>query len=698
MIYVVLALSTFAAYEQVLRSDFVNFDDDRYITANPQVQAGVTRGSVSWAFSTDYNSNWHPLTWLSHMLDCQLYGLNSTGHHMTALLLHIVNTLLLFWVLKRMTAAVWLSAFVAAAFALHPVHVESVAWVSERKDVLSGFFWVLTMAAYVRYTKRPGIGRYLLVFVALSLGLMAKSMLVTLPFVLLLLDYWPLGRGRVPIYKLVMEKIPLFILVTVLSIVTYMAQQSGGSVKMMEALPVDLRIANALVSYLGYIGKMIYPVNLAMFYPYKGYSLFAWQPIVSLVVLVGILSAVIYTVRRWSFLAVGWLWYLGTMVPVIGLVQVGDQAMADRYTYLPSIGIFIMAAWGAAELTGKWRHQKIILKILAPLLLVAMLICTRLQVSYWQDSSTLFEHTLAVTENNYVIHYNLGKTLQGQGDIDGAIGHYRKALRIDPDFGQAHNNLGTALQAKGNLNEAIGHYREALYINPDSAQAHNNLALVLVSTGKIDEAIGNYRKALRINPDFAETHNNLGLALVSGGKINEAIGHYRQALRVNPNYTRAHYNLALALVSTGWIDEAIGHYREVLRVYPDFAEAHNNLGTALQAQGNRNGAIGHFREVLRIDPDSAQAYNNLAWVLATADDTKISDPAEAVELALRACELTDYNNASLLDTLATAYAAAGRFEKAIEISEKAIEIAVTAGENKLAEDIGSHLELYKQHK
>ena len=497
LVYAVLALASLIAYEPVHRNKFINYDDNDYVAENPYVRSGITRESVIWAFTTRHASNWHPLTWLSHMLDCQFFGTNPLWHHLMNLLFHVANTLLLFWVLKRMTGALWPSAFVAAVFALHPLHVESVAWAAERKDVLSGFFWMLTIAAYVRYAERPGIARYLLVFSALCLGLMAKPMLVTLPFVLLLLDYWPLGRfqGRhaATIYRLIGEKAPLFALAAVSSVVTYIAQRGAGAVLLGQKLPLKLRAANAAVSYVSYIGKMIYPSRLAALYPHQASRLPLTQPIVCLVILIIVSAGIIYAARRARFLAVGWLWYLGTLVPVIGLIQVGVQAMADRYTYLPSIGIFIIVAWGAAGLLAGWRYRKIVLAISASIVLAALLLCTRMQVRHWQNSFTLFGHTLEVTERNYIMQNNYGNLLYQNGHPAEAAAHFEEALRINPKHTGALNNLGVISYSQGRIGWAIAHWTKAEKLKPNSADVLNNLAWV-----KATQENPNYR-----NPDEA---------------------------------------------------------------------------------------------------------------------------------------------------------------------------------------------------
>ncbi len=575
-IYLALTLATFIAFEQVGRNEFVDFDDDRYVTDNPHVKAGLTGKSITWAFTARHAGNWHPLTWLSHMLDCQLFGIEPGWHHLTNLLLHIANTLLLFAVLKRMTNALWRSAFVAAAFALHPLHVESVAWVAERKDMLSTVFWMLTIWAYIRYAKHPNPARYLLTVMFFALGLMAKPMLVTLPFVLLLLDYWPLSRLQLGksaknvsrrkqksvdtrsqwrlSRSLVWEKVPFFVLSAISSTITFIVQQLGGTIAAIDAISLDVRIANASVSYLKYIGKTFWPSRLAILYPHPVDMALVWPAVAALLILV-ISIWVIRLAPKHRYIPVGWLWYLGTLVPVIGLVQVGAQAMADRYTYLPSIGIFIMVAWGAAELLAKWRYRKMALGISAALLLVALLICTRAQVRYWQNSLALYEHTLAVTENNSIIHHNYGNVLCEKGRLNEAIVHFDKALRVTPDA-DTHCSFGYALALQGKLDEAIVHFTKALRIKPDFADAHYNLGYALFLQGKLKEAAREYQQTLQILPDDLDAHNDLGVILTRQGKLDEAIMHFKEALRIKPDFADAQKNLAIALAQKSKLDKA----------------------------------------------------------------------------------------------------------------------------------------------
>jgi Flp pilus assembly protein TadD len=599
-----LVLVVLVVYWQVANHDFIHLDDIQYVIENPHVQAGFTRHSVVWAFTATHAANWHPLTWLSHMLDCQLYDLNPMGHHLTNLLFHLANTLLLFIVLKQMTGAIWRSGLVAALFALHPLHVESVAWVAERKDVLSTFFWLFTMWTYGRYVAAPGSRRYLLTLFVFALGLMAKPMLVTLPFVLLLLDYWPLGRFRVspaggndqgqvqvplssvktraPSSRLIWEKIPFFIVSLASCVVTFLVQQKGGAVETVEAFPLTIRIGNALVSYVSYMGKMIWPRSLAVFYPHPGTSLPWWQAIAAGLLLIFITIGVIRAGRQHAYLAVGWLWYLGTLVPVIGLVQVGAQALADRYTYVPLIGLFIMISWFIPDLLTGWRHRGIALSGAAVTVVSALMVCTWMQLQHWKNDITLFEHALKVTANNYLAHDSLGNALAEQGKLDQAITHYSAALRIKPNSLNTHNTLGVAFLEGGDIDQAITHYYAALRLKSDSAETHNNLGVAFFSLGQLDKAIGHYLTAIKLDPTFSKAHNNLGNALVQKGKLDEAISQYHRALEIKTNYPEAHNNLGVALARQGKMDEAVAQFEKALWLKPDYAQARKNLELALQ--------------------------------------------------------------------------------------------------------------------
>jgi tetratricopeptide (TPR) repeat protein len=577
-----LVLGTLAAFWPVHGYKYVDYDDNHYVTENANVKAGLTREGLIWAFTTGHSGNWHPLTWLSHMLDCELFGFNPGRGHVSSLIIHIISAIVLFGVLRKMTGALWASGFVAAVFAFHPLHVESVAWIAERKDVLSGLFWMLTLAAYLGYVRGSGAVWYAATLVIFGLGLMAKPMLVTLPFVLLLLDFWPLERfGRRSFGRLVAEKVPFFILSAVSSVVTFIVQQRGGAVVQIEAVPFWIRLGNTFISYAVYIGKMIWPSGLAVFYPYAFSKSSVWPVVLAALAFFAIsIWAVLLAARR-RYLFTGWFWYVGTLVPVIGLVQVGTQARADRYMYLPSIGIAVVAAWGAAELSAKWRYRKIILSVLAFFSVGGMLFCTRLQVRHWQDSFSLFKRAVEVTENNYIGHTGFGKALCARDRVDEGIKQYRRALKINPGYTVAHYNLGNALSEQGEVEEAVRHYRAVLRAEPDLARAHNNLGNALSAQDKFEEAIGHYREALRIEPDFAKAYNNLGGALMIRGNFAEATRCFRESLKLQPENDNAWYNLGYALELQGKTDEAIKHYQRAIEINPGQTKAKNNLDAIL---------------------------------------------------------------------------------------------------------------------
>jgi len=575
---------------QVGNHEFVNYDDEVYVTKNPHVASGITAKNIVWAFTSIYGCNWHPITCLSHMTDVELYGMDPRGHHLTSVIIHIVSTLLLLFLLLRLTGALWPSAFVAALFALHPLHVESVAWVAERKDVLSALFWFFTLIIYAEFTANRKPALYFLALFTFILGLMSKPMLVTLPVVMLLLDFWPLNRvvhgDHDPglrqlsdrVRALVKEKIPFLACSLLSGIVTIYAQT--GAMSDLKFVPVPLRIENALIAYVTYIGKTLWPKDLAMLYPYSQ-ELPLWQAIGSLLVLLLVSVATIRAGRKYPYLAVGWFWFLITLVPVIGLIQVGSQSMADRYTYIPLIGLFIMAAWGARDLAKNLPHREVILALLAAAVIITSAVVTWQQVGYWRDSITLYRHTLQVTSDNYTIHYNMGLTLERLKDMDGAIREYQEAVRINPGYKLAHGSLGTVLASKGELDAAIGEYQAALQIDPDYQDVHNNLGLALSRKGDLDAAIREYKEALRISPDYKEAHNNLGVAYGKKGNMDAAIREFHEVLRINPDDSEGHGNLGLALAGKGDLAAAIKEYQEALRINPKNEKAHKALELAL---------------------------------------------------------------------------------------------------------------------
>lgn len=560
--------------------DFINFDDPEYVMRNSHVRGGITPGGLAWAFGSGYGANWFPLTWISHMLDVQLFGMDAGYHHLTNVLLHALASVLLFLFLRRATRAAIPSAMVAIIFALHPLHVESVAWVAERKDVLSAVFWFLALWCYARYAERPSAARYLETLAAFALGLMAKPMIVTLPFVLLLLDAWPLGRLR-PLWPRVKEKLPFFALSAVVSVVTYEVQRASGAVTTMSALPLTLRVENALVSYVSYVLKMLWPAGLAVFYPYPA-SVPLWQAAAAVLALAGMTSLAVRAFPARPYLAVGWLWYLGTLLPVIGLVQVGTQARADRYMYVPMIGLAIMLAWSVDGLG----------KPAAMSMAAACLACAAItwaQLGYWQNSETLFRHALAVTRDNAVAEHSLGSALLDDPPrLPEAIAHLQAALRINPASAQAHTDLGSALAKAGRPAEAIPEFRAALAGAPGSAIVHNNLANALAGTGKPLEAIPEYDTALRIDPAYREARQNLamahfdaGVSFAKAGRAPEAVAEFEGALRLRPAYADAHNNLGVVLSQMpGRLDDAIRHFEAAVRLQPDYEDAKFNLKAA----------------------------------------------------------------------------------------------------------------------
>ncbi|MGO9246626.1 MAG: tetratricopeptide repeat protein [Verrucomicrobiia bacterium] len=556
-----LIITTVYVYLPVRHNGFVNLDDDVIVTGNPNIQGGLTWQSVHWALTAGLNPDapnadyWRPLSLLSHAVDIEFFGLRPAGHHLINVGIHAAAAVALFLVLQSMTNALWRCAFVAALFALHPLHVESVAWVVERKDVLSALFFMLTLGAYARYVRAPfSMRRYLAVFLLFALALMSKSMVMTLPFVLLLLDYWPLGRTRwappvvagdnvaVPPSQLLKEKLPLFALAAASAVVTFWGHLTKTRMSLVP-VPTGIRIANALLSYAGYIGKMCWPTGLAVWYPLQlGLSVAAAT--VAGIGLLGVTTAVIRGARRRPWLVTGWFWYLGMLVPVIGVFQGWGEAMADRFTYLPSIGLTLMLCWSVPSRVMERWDLKMITCVGAVAVLAICAALSRVQVQYWKDSETLFRHAVDVTPDNWVAHSNLGVALAQTGKVEEAIAQYEEALRIKPDLVRAHYNLGIALARVGRMPEAIGQLEDALRIEPNLAEAHNNLGIDLAQSGRIPEAIEHLERALRIEPDFAEAHYNLGIALVQAGRIEEAIAHYQQALRIDPDFADAHNNLA----------------------------------------------------------------------------------------------------------------------------------------------------------
>ena len=634
LVCLLLAVLTFVSYWPALDCGFINFDDNLYVTENRWVQAGPTAESIEWAFTRTHASNWHPLTWISHMLDYRFYGMNPRGHHLTNLILHILGTLALFLLIRRLTGSVWRSAFVAALFAVHPLHVESVAWVSERKDVLSTLFWFLTMHAYINYVRRPGSVRYVLTLGVFALGLMAKPMLVTLPLVLLLIDYWPLSRlasektSQVFTAKrLLLEKAPFFAISAASCIMTYFAQRWGESVATVDAVPIGTRIANALVSYSAYLAKMFWPAKLAMIYPYPNHGIRVWQVLGSVTLLAGISVLAMRLRRARPWLAVGWLWYIVTLVPVIGLVQVGGQSMADRYTYVPLIGVFLALTWLGAEGLSRLRT------VGTSAAVIIVLLCSVLtwrQAGYWTSSITLFSHAVRVTERNHIAHTNLGSALAKEGRHAEALEHHKSALRIKGSA-RHYNNVGAVLMEMGRLDEAVSYYETAIRLKPDYAKAHFNLGYVHHRKRRYAEAAAMFEEAVRLRAEDADAHYYLGQALSQTSRADDAVSHYRRATELNPRMYLAHFNLGVLLRERGDFDGAVKRFRSAIRIEPTYFRAHHNLGAALDDLGKPEEAMKAYREAIRLKPDLGEAHNNLAIDLYTAG--RYSEAWDEVRLA-----------------------------------------------------------------
>jgi protein O-mannosyl-transferase len=612
-----LLLAVGLVFGQTVHHEFVNLDDRANVCLNPHVNGGVTAEEVKWAFTHRYVACWMPLTWISHMLDCQIYGLNAGGHHLTNVLLHAATSVLLFLVLRQMTGRLWPSAFVAAVFAIHPLRVESVAWVTERKDVLSGLFFVLTLGAYAGYVRhRFSFVRYGVVIVLFALGLMAKPMLVTLPFVLLLLDYWPLGRWTAPnAVRLVLEKVPLLALTALSCVMTIWAAAEGVNL-LDHRFTLSWRVGYALTSYVSYLGMLFNPANLVTPYPRPSLDLPLWKVFGAGLVLVVLTLAALAARRRHPYLPVGWLWYAGMLLPVSGVLQFSAVTMCDRFTYLPQIGLCLALTWGFADALRSRPCRRLACGTVAVSLVAVLAGLAWRHTSFWRDSVTLWNHALARTSRNGMAHQLLGEVSLRLGQIDKGIDQYQAAIAIEPDHAPCHYNLGVALAGVGRLDEAIEHYQTAARLQPNDVMSHYNLGVALASAGRLDEAIERFQQALRLQPTLAEAHNNLGCALYQQRRFDLALSHFREALRLDPKSAEAHLNIGTVWQYYGRLDDAITEYQRALRADPDFSRAHYVLGVALAKRGKPDEAVVHYRRALAIDPSFIKARRNLDKVTA----------------------------------------------------------------------------------
>ena len=617
-VLLLLAVTTSLIYAPVIGHDFVRIDDYRYVVENERIQQGLSLDNLWWSLTTVEAALWKPITLLSHMLDCQLFGLNPAGHLFINLLIHVCNVLLVFAVLHFMTGTLWRSAFVAALFGLHPLGVESVAWVAERKNVLSTLFWLLTICAYIWYARKPDWRRYLVVFISCVLGLMTKPMLVTLPFTLLLLDWWPLERTgrtwaelRTRMLNLAIEKLPLLLPVAAVSAITALSVDSVQGLPSLAKIPLVTRLCQGLENYLTYLGMMVWPSNLAVMYPHPGDHVNPGVVMVAMLSLSG-MSLWVWARRFKSpYLLTGWFWYLGTLVPVIGVVTSGVQSVADRYTYIPLLGMFLILAWGSEELTRDRRFLRKAVTVCAVSAVVVLALLARRQLDHWQNSYTLFAHTLSVTTDNYFIHNGMGLELMEDGRIEESLVHFQESIRIDPSFSYAQLNYGTALYRLGRFRESFEPFEEAMNNRALSGSARANLALALTALSDFDKAIRILTEGLKLSPRDADIHATLGTVLAKIGRFEEAAHYLRQALQINPGHQRARRNLGVVLARIGKIQEGIDWYREVLRSFPNDATVHNNLGLLLVNKQSLDEAIHHFSQALSINPNLEAARRNL---------------------------------------------------------------------------------------
>ena len=691
-----LVILTWAVFGQTLKYDFVNYDDNSYVYENGEIKSGLTFHGIAWAFTHVHSGNWHPLTSIAHMLDWQLFGAKAGGHHFTNVALHTIAVILLFLVLRRMTGSLWRSAFVAAIFAIHPLRAESVAWISERKDVLSGVFFMLTLGAYLHYARRPpSLFRYLLVVFPFALGLMAKPMLVTVPLLLLLLDFWPLRRfERNPSWqRLVIEKIPLLVLSALSSVATIAAQKQA--LHSSEGWPLSWRVDNALVSFFTYIRQMVWPVRLSAFYPHPKGNLSFWLVALAAAGLIAI-SIVAFMLRgKRPYILVGWGWFLVMLVPVIGVIQVGWQSHADRYTYLPHIGLYLLVTWAVADWSSFRPKRRVIASIVGVAAIVALAFLAWLQTSYWRDSESLWTHALAVTSGNDVAHSGLGVVLLRRGEVDAAIAHDREALALRPGNADARANLANALLKKGLTEEAIAQYQEALEVLPNESILHGNLGNALLQAGQTTQAIEQYRLFLKSEPGHPEIHYSLAVALLREGETDEAIAQFREAVKLKPDYSEAYNDLAIALLKKGAVEDAIATWEKALILQPGNAEVHNNLAVALIQKGDVREAIAHWQKTLQLQPDKTGTLLTLAWVLATSPDANVRDGNKAIALARHAHELLGDKNLMVFRVVAAAYAETGRFSEAIATVQRGAQLATEQNQPDFVDMFKADLALYQ---
>ncbi len=714
MVCGLLAFLVAIVFGQTLGHAFVNYDDDLYIYENPDVTGGLVWHKITGAFTHPTGQDeWYPLTEISHMLDWQLYGAKAGGHHLTNVLLHAATAILLFLLLRKMTGTLWRSAFVAAVFAIHPLRVESVAWVAERKDVLSGFFFMLTLWMWVRYVQKCSSAKgseskniwlafgprrwkwdYYLALVFFVLGLLSKTILVTLPLVLLLLDHWPLQRWvTVPQSwfhrraALILEKAPFLLLSAAAGAITILTQQDV--VQSVQGLTIPWRIGNALLAYAVYLWHMIYPVGLSLLYPHPDRQLSSWQVSAAALLLIAISAIALTGRKKYPYLLAGWLWYLIMLLPVIDAQQVGDQARADRYTYLPQIGLYIAITWFVVEMGRAWNFRRPALGFAAGIILIALAADAYALTTHWKNSVSLWTRTLLCVPQSSVAHCNLGIALAAQGDWDDAIWHFDQALKINPNDARSMDNLGKVLIAQRKPDDALQYFNRALQLDPKDAKAVNNSGVALGFQGKVEEAIQHYQHALELDPNYAEASFNLGNAFFSQGKLDDAIQAYERAIRIRSNFAEAQCNWGLALARQGKMDEAMQHYQQALQINPDYAAARDNLAAAETVQKKLDDAAGYYRQALQRNPNDPDALNNMGVVLARQGrlDDAIQDFNRALQI--------NPNDASTHNNLGITLASQGKKDEAIQHFQQALTLAEAQNKTALAESIRKRLEAYQ---
>ena len=698
----VLALGTLLLFAPVRNFELVNFDDDVFVHDNQHVRQGFTWAGVKWAFLSADIDYWRPLSWLSHMLDVELFGLAPGGHHVTSVLLHALNAVVLFFALRALTGRLWPAAFVAALFAWHPLHVESVAWIAERKDVLCALFWFLGLWAYAQHARAPSVKRLALVAGCFLLGLMSKPMILTFPFLLLVLDVWPLRRVEFTgdwrelgarLRPLVGEKLPLFLLVAIAAVATFQAQREVGAMEAEGVRSLGARLANALIAYVRYVGLVFWPADLAILHPLPS-AWPMWQVAGAAALLAGFTGWCVSRLAPEPWLAAGWFWFLGTLVPVIGVVQVGAQSFASRYTYVPLVGLFVALIWLGDDLlrrrqvgrTGLWCGALVVLGLCS--------LGTRQALAHWRNGLTVFEQAVRVTRDNHVAMTNLGNNLARLGNHQRAMELYQQALRLHPRSVEAHYNFASSLGDMGQLEAAERHYREALRLQPGHARTHNNLANLLADTGRVPEAIQHYEASLRHQPANVEARFNFGITLADTGRPAEAIAQFEAAVRLRPDFTRARLQLVNLFTRAGNLPAAIAHNDELLRHAPGSPEGRFNAGSLAAARGDWPGAVSQWHEALRLKPDFHLPLHRLAWTSATHPNPRFRNGRAARELAGHFLRLAGPQNPEALDLMAVALAADGAFAEAARLANQALG-ALGTNQPAFAAEVRARLALFE---